>query len=150
MKNTQPNQVKIGSFLITALFIIVGIVTLYDTLSYTDIDSKVFPRAAAIVLIICATVSLIMELLKPAESEGFGVGIWWRRVLLVITMLLCCLAMPYIGFLFSAMIAFAGAMIAAMHDQWTTKGLLVYWSSGVLIMVAFYALFRFTLLVPLP
>ena len=150
MNNSQSNQGNIGSFIITALFIIAGIVTLYDSLSYTDIDSKVFPRAAAIVLIICATISLIIELLKPTESEGFGVGIWWRRVLLVVTMLLCCFAMPYIGFLLAGMIAFAGAMISAMHDQWTTKSLIVYWGSGLLIMVAFYSLFRFALQVPLP
>jgi len=150
MNNSQSNQGNIGSFIITALFIIAGIVTLYDTLSYTDIDSKVFPRAAAIILIICATFSLIIELLKPTKSEGFGVGSWWRRIFLVVTMLLCCFAMPYIGFLFAGMIAFAGAMISAMHDQWTTKNLLVYWGSGLLIMVAFYSLFRFALHVPLP
>ena len=53
--NQQSSQLSIGSFIASAFFIIAGIVTLYDTMSYSDIDSKVFPRAAAIVLIICAT-----------------------------------------------------------------------------------------------
>jgi len=141
---------SIGSFIVSAFFIIAGIVTLYDTMSYTDIDSKVFPRAAAIVLIICAGASLIFGVIKPTAEEGFGHGSWWRRVLLVITMLISCVAMPYLGFLAASAIAFAGGLIAAMHDKWTTKKLLLYWGSGALIMVAFYVLFKMVLQVPLP
>ena len=123
-KMVNPNkksQGSIGSLIISAFFIMAGIVTLFDTMSYSDIDSKVFPRAAAIVLIICASASLIFGLIKPTAEEGFGHGSWWRRILLVITMLITCLAMPYLGFLAASAIAFAGGLIAAMHDQWTKK-----------------------------
>ena len=59
----EASQGSVGSFIVSALFIIAGIVTLYDTMSYSDIDSKVFPRAAAIVLILCASISLILGLI---------------------------------------------------------------------------------------
>ena len=146
----DSRQGSIGSFIVSAFFIIVGIVALYDTMSYSDIDSKVFPRAAAIVLIICSSASLLFGLLKPTPEEGFGHGSWWRRVLLVITMLMSCFAMPYLGFLAASVIAFVGGLIAAMHDQWTTKKLLLYWGSGALIMIGFYVLFKMVLQVPLP
>ncbi|MGK0271094.1 MAG: hypothetical protein ACI88H_001747 [Cocleimonas sp.] len=147
---TQVTTMSIGSFIISTFFIVAGIVTLYDTMSYSDIDSKVFPRASAIVLIICASASLIYGFIKPSSEEGFGNGSWWRRVLLVITMLISCLAMPYMGFLAASAIAFIGGLIAAMHDKWTKKKLLLYWGSGALIMIAFYVLFKMVLQVPLP
>ena len=146
----QQTTISIGSFIVSAFFIIVGIVTLYDTMSYSDIDSKVFPRASAIVLIICASASLIYGLIKPTVEEGFGHGTWWRRLLLVVTMLMSCFAMPYLGFLAASSIAFIGGLIAAMHDQWTKKKLLLYWGSGALIMIGFYVLFKIVLQVPLP
>lgn len=146
----DSSQGSIGSFIVSVFFIIVGIVALYDTMSYSDIDSKVFPRAAAIVLIICAGASLILGLIKPTAEEGFGHGSWWRRILLVVTMLISCFAMPYLGFLAASAIAFIGGLVAAMHDDWTIKKLLIYWASGALIMIAFYVLFKIVLQVPLP
>ncbi len=141
---------NIGSLIASALFVFAGAITLYDTSSYSDIDSKVFPQAAAFLLIFCSTVSFVMTLLRPSEDEGFGRGRWWRRVLLVVTMLLTCFAMPYVGFLAAGAIAFSGGLIAAMHDPWSAKTLWLYWGSGGVLMVAFYALFRYALHVPLP
>ena len=89
-------------------------------------------------------------MIKPTAEEGFGHGIWWRRILLVLTMLISCLAMPYLGFLGASAIAFVGGLISAMHDKWTTKKLLLYWGSGALIMIGFYVLFKLVLQVPLP
>lgn len=148
--NNKISQNNIGTLIVSALFIIAGAITLYDTHSYGDIDSKVFPRAAAIVLILCASIVLLMSLISPSKDEGFGSGSWWRRITLVATMLLCCFAMPYIGFLFAGAIAFVGGLISAMHDKWTTKNLLIYWGSGAFIMIGVYALFRYALHVPLP
>ena len=148
--NTGKSQGYIGSLIVSALFIVAGLVTLYDTTSYSDVDSKVFPRAVAIILIICAAISLITTFLKSSSEEGFGQGIWWRRVLLIITMLLACFAMPYVGFLAAGAIAFCGGLIAAMHDNWSGRTMLLYGGIGVLIMVVFYTLFRYLLHVPLP
>lgn len=140
----------IGSLIVSALFVLAGVVTLVDTTSYTDRDSQVFPQTVAIILIITAAISFLTRFLAPSDSGGFGDGIWWRRVLLVATMFLTCLAMPVAGFLPAGIIAFAGGLVAAMHDRWTVKTILVYWGSGAVIMVAFYALFKFVLHVPLP
>ena len=148
--NAGKNQGYLGSLIVSALFIIAGLVTLYDTNSYSDVDSKVFPRAVAIILIICAVISLITTIVKSSSEQGFGQGSWWRRIVLVITMLLACFAMPYVGFLAAGAIAFCGGLIAAMHDQWSMRIILLYGGIGAVIMVAFYSLFRYLLHVPLP
>ncbi|MEP1535533.1 MAG: tripartite tricarboxylate transporter TctB family protein [Paracoccaceae bacterium] len=152
MMNTpvSKSQGQIGSLLTSAFFVLAGVVTLYDTTGYTDRDSQVFPITVAILLIITAGISFITRFLKPSDEGGFGTGVWWRRVLLIVTMLLACFAMPYVGFLPAGAIAFAGGLIAAMHDDWSKSTILLYWGAGAVIMLAFFALFKFVLLVPLP
>jgi len=153
MNDSTMMQGRTGSLVITVFFLVAGIVALYDTVSYSDSDSQVFPQTVAIALILFTSISLVTQFLRPTGDtsvEGFGQGVWWRRVLLVVTMLLACLAMPYIGFLPAGTIAFAGGLIAAMHDRWSVKTVLLYWGSGAVIMVAFYTLFKFALKVPLP
>lgn len=149
-QHRKTSHAQLGSLLVSAFFVIAGIVTLYDTTSYTDRDSQVFPQAVAIILIVTAGISLIIRFLKPSDEGGFGSGVWWRRVLLVLTMLLACFVMPYIGFLFAGAIAFAGGLIAAMHERWSLRTLLVYWGSGAIILMVFYSIFKFVLYVPLP
>ncbi len=146
----SKSQGQIGSLIVSALFVLAGIVTLYDTAGYTDRDSQVFPRAVAMILIVTAGVSVLQRVLKPSDEGGFGQGVWWRRVLLVASMIAACAAMPVIGFLPAGAIAFAGGLIAAMHDRWTVANLALYWGSGAVVMAAFFALFKFGLHVPLP
>lgn len=147
---TQRSQGNLGALLISALFVIAGGIVLYDTTTYADRDSQVFPQAIALLLILFAGISLVTEFLRPGPAEGFGTGTWWRRVLLVATMFLACLAMPLTGFLPAAAIAFAGGLIAAMHDRWTTVNATLYLGSAVVVMGGFYALFKLVLKVPLP
>lgn len=150
-KNTSlVNQENIGTLVIASIFILIAIITLYDTTHYSDMDSKVFPRACAIVLLIFSIITVIWELIKATEVDGFGVGSWWRRIVLIVTMLIACIVMPYITFLPAGAIAFAGGLIAAMHNAWSMRTLLLYWGSGLLIIVAFYAIFKYVLYVPLP
>ncbi|MFK8081395.1 MAG: tripartite tricarboxylate transporter TctB family protein [Granulosicoccus sp.] len=139
-----------GSLIVAALLVAIGFITLYDTTSYSDVDSKVFPRAAAILLIVSSIISIIMTLLKPIADEGFGNGVWWRRALLVCAMLAACIIMPRFGFIVASAVAFAGALVAAMHDQWRMSNLLMYCLSGAVVVGGFYALFKFVLSVPLP
>ena len=146
----SKSEGQIGSLITSAFFMLAGVVTLYDTTGYSDRDSQVFPQTVAILLIITAGIAFITRFLKPSNEGGFGTGIWWRRCLLIITMLLSCFAMPYVGFLPAGVIAFAGGLIAAMHDDWTKTTVLLYWGAGAMIMIAFFALFKFVLLVPLP
>lgn len=141
---------SMGTLLIAVFFVFVAIVTIYDTTTYTDIDSKVFPRSSAIGLLILSVATIIWTLLKPSEDEGFGHGSWWRRITLVLTMLLACILMPYLSFLPAGGIAFIGGLIAAMHDRWSVKTLILYWLVGAAIVCAFYAIFKFALHVPLP
>jgi hypothetical protein len=148
IRNAEGSNVR---SLIVPMFVIpAGFLTLYDSQSYTDADSSVLPQAAGISLILCASVSTIQNLIRPMANEGFGRGNWWRRLLLVTTMLLTCIAMPYIGFLLAAIIAFVGSIITAMHYRWSLKALIVYLGSGALIMTIFYMLFRYVLYIPLP
>lgn len=144
------SQGQIGSLLTSAFFVVAGVVTLYDTTGYSDRDSQVFPQTVAILLILTAGISFVHRFLRPSDEDGFGTGVWWRRCLLVLTMVAACLAMPYIGFLPAGAIAFAGGLIAAMHDRWSRSTALLYWGAGAVIMVVFFAFFKFALLVPLP
>lgn len=148
--SNKTSQGQIGSLLVSALFVVVGFVTLYDTTGYSDRDSQVFPQTVAIILIITASISFITRFLKPSDDGGFGSGIWWRRCLLIVTMFLACFTMPALGFLPAGAIAFAGGLIAAMHDRWNATTMMTYWGAGAVIMVAFHSLFKFVLLVPLP
>ena len=150
MNQSAVAQGRWGSLLITAFFLVAGVVALYDTTSYSDTDSKVFPQTVAIAMIVFASLSLITQFLRPVAEDGFGQGEWWRRILLVVSMLLACIVMPAIGFLPAGAIAFAGGLVAAMHDRWSLKTALLYWGAGAVIMVAFFTLFKFALLVPLP
>ncbi len=147
---TSKSQGDIGSLIVSALFVITGVITLYDTTSYTDKDSQVFPQTVAVVLIVTAAISFITRFLKPSNDGGFGHGIWWRRLFLLGAMFFTCFTMPVIGFLPAGIIAFSGGLIAAMHDQWSIKIAALYWGCGALIMIAFFVLFKFVLDVPLP
>jgi len=149
-KPVSKSQGQIGSLLTSAFFVLAGVVTLYDTTGYTDRDSQVFPVTVAILLIVMAGISFITRFLKPSQEGGFGSGVWWRRCVLIVTMLLACFAMPYVGFLPAGVIAFAGGLIAAMHDGWSKSTIVLYWGAGAVIIIAFFALFKFVLLVPLP
>ncbi|MFN3208172.1 MAG: tripartite tricarboxylate transporter TctB family protein [Roseovarius sp.] len=139
-----------GSLIVSTLFVIMGVVALYDTMGYADRDSQVFPRTVAIIMILMAGLSLITRFLHPREGGGFGTGTWWRRVLLIVAMFAGCLAIPHIGFLASGAIAFGGGLVAAMHDRWTPMTMILYAGSGAAVMIAFFALFKFVLNVPLP
>lgn len=140
----------IGTLIVASLFIAIGLITLYDVTTYSDTDSVVFPSFVAYALIFCSVLVIIYSWLRPNLDNGFGDGTWWRRLLLVATMLAGCFSMPFTGFLPATAIAFAGGLIAARHEGWDTRSALVFAASGVFIMAGFYSLFRFALSVPLP
>lgn len=146
----STSQGQRGSLLASAFFVFAGAVTLYDTTGYSDRDSQVFPQTVAILLILTAGISFVHRFLRPSDEGGFGTGDWWRRCLLIAAMLGACFVMPYVGFLPGGAIAFAGGLLAAMHDAWRPATAFLYWGAGAVILVAFYALFKFVLLVPLP
>jgi hypothetical protein len=145
-----PARKDIGTLLIASLFIGLGLVTLYDVTTYSDTDSVVFPTFVAYALIFCSVLVILYSWLRPSRDNGFGSGDWWRRLLLVATMLIACLIMPFSGFLPATAVAFVGGLIAARHEGWDARSAIVFAASGIFIMAGFYALFRFALGVPLP
>jgi hypothetical protein len=146
----NPGKKDIGTLLIAGLFVALGLITLEDVTGYSDTDSIVFPSFVAYALIFMSVLVIIYSWLKPSSDNGFGKGDWWRRLLLVASMIAACLIMPYAGFLPATAIAFAGSLIAARHEGWNVRSGVVFAGSGAVIMAGFYALFRFALSVPLP
>lgn len=140
----------IGTLVIASLLVALGLLTLYDTTGYSDSDSIVFPTFVAYALILGSLTVIIHCWLRPNPELGFGAGDWWRRLLLVASMIVACLVMPFSGFLPATAIAFAGSLVAARHEGWDVKSALVFALSGAVIMAGFYVLFRFALSVPLP
>lgn len=145
-----PTKRDFGSLIISLVFVATGVVTLYDTAGYTDMDSKIFPRAAAIALIIAAGISCVMWMVWPTKSQGFGNGTWWRRILLVSLMLIAALAMPKVGFLPAGILVFVGGLLAGMEERWNIRNIALYAICSVVIVTAFYSLFKYALHVPLP
>lgn len=148
--SSRRGSKDVGTLLVASLFIALGLITLHDVTTYSDRDSVVFPSFVAYALIFCSVLVIIYSWLRPNLDNGFGDGDWWRRLLLVATMLAGCFVMPFTGFLPATAIAFAGGLIAARHEGWDARSALVFASSGVFIMAGFYSLFRFALGVPLP
>ena len=148
--NNMDKSSTLGSILVASVLILIGFITLYDAASYTDIDSKVFPQTSAIALILFSTLAIGKQIIQPTMVSGIEVGVWWRRLLLVSSMLLACALMPYTGLLIACIVTFVLGLIASMHDQWTQKKAMVYFLSGLSIIVCFYTLFKFVLHVPLP
>ena len=149
VNNTNKNSTR-GSIVVASLLIIIGFITLYDAASYTDIDSKVFPQTSAIALILFSALAIAKQIMQPSIVSGIELGAWWRRIVLVGSMLLSCALMPYTGLLFACILTFAIGLIASMHDQWTQRKAMVYFLCGLSIIVCFYTLFKFVLHVPLP
>ena len=141
---------RLGSILVASLLIIIGFITLYDAASYTDVDSKVFPQTSAIALILFSTLAIGKQIIQPTAVSGIEFGSWWRRIVLVSSMLLACALMPYTGLLIACVLTFVLGLIASMHDEWTNRKAIVYFLSGLSIIVCFYVLFKFVLHVPLP
>ncbi len=141
-----------ASVVMACLFIIMGLVALWDTTNMMDSDSYVFPRAIAIAMILFSLALIVWKLAKPAEkTDAAAAGASnFRRIALVGTMLLSCLLMPWLGFLISGFATFFLLMLVAMYDTWTRAKIIVYPLIAVVVVLGFYGLFAHLLQVPLP
>jgi hypothetical protein len=146
----QTDTRDIGGMAAAVVFIAVGAIALYNTMGYADIDSAVFPRAVASGLVLSSLGYLIFALLRGPRTVREKGGSTLRRVSLVVVMLGSVIAMPWIGFLASGIIAFLCLIVVAMHDPWTTRNRVLYPVIGIAIVAGFFALFRYGLQVPLP
>jgi putative tricarboxylic transport membrane protein len=131
--------------------VLFGCFVLWDTLSYVDGDSSVFPRACAITLILVSLAYIFFWLLGYGEPDATPAsGAWWRRLTLVAVMLVGTLVMPLIGFLPAALPIFGTLLVVAMHDQWTPFRMIVYPLVGLAIVLGFFYAFQELLQVQLP
>lgn len=146
----ERRTVDLGTVLISVLLVVAGAVTLIDTADYLDTDSVVFPRVAALMLIVCSVFVAVFSLVRGEASEGFGSGHWWRRLLLVLSMIAACLLMPWLSFLPAVAVSFVGALIAATHERISLATVAAYGLASIVIVLGFYLLFRYGLRVPLP
>ncbi len=136
---------------VAVLFIILGVVVIYDTTTYVDVDSYVFPRTIAITLIVLSLALVIVKAVRPgAAAEAPEPGSTPRRVGLVLAMVAASAAMPYLGFFLSGLAAFVAIMALAMFDPWTRRRLALFSVTCVGIVAGFYGLFAGLLQVPLP
>lgn len=141
----------IGEVIVAALLVSVGCLVLWDTTTYADPDSAVFPRTFACVMIAASIAYIGMWLLGRGEARpDTEPGSMTRRVLLVAVMLAGALAMPWIGFLAAAVPVFAALLLVAMYDRWTPFRSIVYPLIGLALVFGFYFVFQELLLVPLP
>ncbi len=139
-----------GAVAVSAVLVAFGIVALIDTTTYSDADSAVFPRTVASAMIVFALLAAVRTLLRLEAAVDKPEGSALRRIALPILMIAGAAAMPWIGFLTSMILMFLAILIAAMHDRWTGFRLAVYPVAGIIIVIGFYALFRYAFLVPLP
>ncbi len=150
----MPNSSKardLGGMAVASALVVLGALVLHDTTTYVDVDSKVFPRTVALVMIAGCVVVIVRNLLWPAGAgETPAPASTPRRVGLVAAMLASVLVMPWVGIVVSGLGAFGTLTALAMYDPWTRFRLIVYPLVAVAMVVAFYVLFGQVLLVPLP
>lgn len=155
---TKDTSRDLSTPLMAALFAGLGAIVIWDTLSYTDADSYVFPRTIALVMIGLSVLLVIQWLLgwdRKSEAETSvaaspATQSIPRRLALVAAMIGAALLMPFLGFLITGLLAFAIILVAAMYDPWTPYRAIVYPISGAIIVAGFYVLFSQVLKVPLP
>tara|TARA_Y100000813_G_scaffold193219_1_gene172222 strand:- start:250 stop:732 length:483 start_codon:yes stop_codon:yes gene_type:complete len=144
-----------GGAVISTIFIGIACLVIWDTQSYVDPDSAVFPKTFALVLI-AASLAYILQWIfrrtgvQEETGEDTGGGSVIRRVLLIAVMLGGTLAMPVLGFIGSALPVFAALTLVAMYDPWTRFRAIVYPLVGIAVVLGFFYLFREVLQVPLP
>jgi putative tricarboxylic transport membrane protein len=142
----------IGGMVVAAIFIVVGIVSIWDTTRMVDSDSYVFPRTVALFMISFSAIFIVWNFMKPPATDAVGraPGSTIRRVGLVVSMLGCAFIMPFTGFFIAGISVFALIMMFAMYEQWTRSRLILYPVICVIVVSGFYLLFAKALLVPLP
>jgi len=140
-----------GGAVVSAILIAIACLVIWDSLSYSDPDSAVFPRTFAGVMIVASAAYILAWLFGRAKAGAPPeTGSTTRRVLLVLVMLAGSLAMPWIGFLAAALPVFGALTLIAMFDPWTRFRVLVYPLIGIAVVLGFYFLFLHVLQVPLP
>lgn len=141
-----------SGMVIAAIFILVGLVVIWDSTNMVDSDSFVFPVTVALCMMAFSLFFIVWNLMKApgGEKQAPEPGSTPRRIGLVVAMLGSAFMMPYTGFVIAGLVAFAAIMVLAMFEKWTRGKLLAYPLVCVAVVAGFYFLFAKALLVPLP
>nr|WP_246206348.1 tripartite tricarboxylate transporter permease [Propylenella binzhouense] len=128
----------------------IGGVALLDARTYGDPDSAAFPVTVAIVLVAMSLIVALRAAIGWGTPPAADRGSVPRRVALPVVMLLCAGLMAMFGFVPAMLVMFMALLAVAMHDPWTPRRAGLFVAAGVVIVIGFYALFRYGLMVPLP
>ncbi len=131
-------------------FLLLGAGALYGTREMSPLGS-VFPRTIAGSMIVFAFGYIIEALLHQVEkSARSNSESTLRRILLVVFMLIWALLLTVLGFVVSSVVGFALLSAAASYERWTLKRTVLYLFINAVVVLGFFALFKYALLVPLP
>ena len=150
-RKTNSTARDIRGTLGAIVFIIVGVVAWWQIHDAPSDQAAVFPLTVISLMVVFSVLLILRNLLGYGAPEGAAAsGSVWRRVALVVAMILATVVMPYIGFVISALAAYIAIMAIAMYERWTGPRLLLYPAAGVVVVLGFYFIFQTVFQVPLP
>ncbi len=149
--STEPLRRDWGGILAALIFVLLGVWVLSETGEMTPLGA-VFPRAIAGAMIVFASLAAVLRLVRATRPAGAPVlpQSPARRLGFVAVMAAWVLLMPVVGFFTTSLAAFMALMLVANHDPWTPRRAVILVTAGVIVVVAFQALFTEALNVPLP
>lgn len=146
---SEPVRRDVPGMVGSAIFIVAGALALYYSREFSALGA-VFPRAIAVAMIVLCAVYIAVSLLRPKAPPAQAPGSAWRRVALVVVMVLWSVMLDKIGFLTTSVTAFAALLVVANYDRWTPRMAVIYAAVAAVVLGGLYAIFRFGLQVPLP
>ncbi|RST76280.1 tripartite tricarboxylate transporter TctB family protein [Siminovitchia acidinfaciens] len=139
--------------LITSLTLLaISFITLWKTSGLSEMSS-VFPRTIGILLLLLSLIYLIVTLVKKT-SESYFKSTNRRKVILIsLGMAGYVVFISLIGFLLASIVYLSSVMWLLQKEETTQRGLSILLKSvlfSILFSTAFYLLFRYVFIVPLP
>ncbi|WP_157958149.1 tripartite tricarboxylate transporter TctB family protein [Salinicola sp. CR57] len=112
--------------------------------------AAIFPRTISVLLLIFGC-GLVVQAMRGRERVSpQAPGHWGRQLALVVIVLAWSLALKWLGFLGSSVLACMLLMGIAHFHAWSARRVVVYLVTLLLIIAGFYGLFAGLLNVPLP
>jgi putative tricarboxylic transport membrane protein len=133
------------------LFIVVGGVCWWNIHDINNFDAVIFPKTVIALMVALSALLIVRNMLGFAIAEAAAPpGSVLRRLGLLVAMIIGTLAMPFVGFLIAGLASYLAIMAVAMYERWSLPRRLLYPASGLLVVFAFYFVFKGLFLVPLP